>query len=193
MDRIKTTDLSVSFVSLDRKSQMSENVGRTFLGLTGVVWCIIAGLGYGTQNVFAKLGYEQGLAVPTFILIRHMVLFIGSYTFGKLRGINFDVRAYPRDAMSLVFQRCIIGSVSKSMQYGAISLIPLTLSSCISFTTGPMFSALVAFLLIGEKLSRAEVVALALGIIGTAMLTMPQWFSFLDLDNEAVNQRLEQD
>jgi drug/metabolite transporter (DMT)-like permease len=76
--------------------------------------------------------------------------------------------------------------ISKSMQYAAISLIPLTLSSCISFTTGPIFSALIAFILIKEKLTRPEMIAIALGICGTAMLTVPQWFIFLGLDTDKI-------
>jgi drug/metabolite transporter (DMT)-like permease len=75
---------------------MNKNVGKTFFGLSGVVWCLVAGLMYGTQNVFAKLAYERGLQVPTFILMRHLVLLIGAFFFGKLRGISFDLRIYPR-------------------------------------------------------------------------------------------------
>ena len=152
---------------------MNNNVGKTFLGLSGVVWCLIAGLFYGTQNVFAKLAYERGLQVPTFILMRHLVLLVGAYCFGKLRGISFDLRIYPRESIKLVFKRAFLNMISKSMQYAAISYIPLTLSSCISFTTGPIFSAIIAFLLIKEKLARSELVAIAIGISGTAMLTMP--------------------
>lgn len=63
--------------------------------------------------------------------------------------------------------------ISKSMQYAAISYIPLTIASCISFTTGPIFSAIIAFGLIREKLTVIEIFAVGLGIVGTAMLTMP--------------------
>ena len=123
--------------------------------------------------MFAKLAYQQGLQVPTLILMRHLVLLIGAYCLGKFRGINFDLRIYPRESIKLVFKRAFLNMVSKSMQYAAISLIPLTLSSCISFTTGPIFAAIIAFLLIKERLSNPEMVAIALGICGTAMLTVP--------------------
>jgi len=36
-------------------------------------------------------------------------------------------------------------------------------------------------------------VAILFGIIGTMMLTMPQWFLFLDLDNAAIKNRLTKD
>lgn len=158
---------------------MYQNVDKTLFGLPGIVWCLIASMGYGSMNVFAKLGYERGLQVPTFIFIRHLVLLIGSYTAGKCRGINFDLRIYPKDSMRLLSKRVLIGLFSKSMQYAAISYIPLTLSSCISFTTGPIIAALLAFFIIGERLTIGETSAIIFGILGTAMLTMPQWFHFL--------------
>lgn len=67
------------------------------------------------------------------------------------------------------------------------------MSSCVSFTTGPIFAGLVAYILIGEKLSMSEVVAILFGILGTMMLTMPQWFMFLNLDNEEISKRLKED
>ena len=175
----------------NNKQNINENVGKTFLGLSGVIWCLLAGLGYGTQNVFAKLAYERHLKITTFILMRHLVLLTGAYIFGKLRGINFDYRAYPRKTINLVLKRCILSAISKSMQYAAISFIPLTLSICISFTTGPIFNAILAFLLIREKLSGLELLAIALGILGTAMLTMPEWFQFLNIDGDMVARRLQ--
>lgn len=94
---------------------MNKMVDRTFLGISGINWCLIAGLGFGTQNVFAKLAYQRGLQVPTFILIRHFVLLVGAYLGGKLRNINFDLRAYPRESIKLVFKRSFLGMMSKSM------------------------------------------------------------------------------
>ena len=52
-------------------------------------------------------------------------------------------------------------------------MIPLALSSTIQFTTGPVIGAMMAFILIREKLSLSECVAASLGIIGTTLITMP--------------------
>jgi drug/metabolite transporter (DMT)-like permease len=137
------------------------------------VWCLFAGTCYGIQNIFAKLAYEKGLAVNRFIFIRFAVMFICSFTFGKLRGISFDLRQYDRKIIGVIFFRSSLSLISKSCQYAAISYIPLALSSTISFTTGPIFAAIFAFCLIKEKLSKTEIVTIVLGILGTTMLTMP--------------------
>jgi drug/metabolite transporter (DMT)-like permease len=151
-----------------------DEIDNTYLGLSGTIWCLIAGLGYGFMNVFAKLAFEKGLEVSRFVLIRHLVLLVCSYTFGKLkRGLDFDLRKYEVAAIKLVFFRSALGCVSKCCEYAAIAYIPLTLSSTISFTTGPIFSGVLAWVLIGEKLSCLEVIIITFGIIGTIMITMP--------------------
>jgi len=52
-------------------------------------------------------------------------------------------------------------------------MIPLALSSTIQFTSGPVIGAIMAFILIKEKLSQQEWIAVLLGIIGTTLITMP--------------------
>lgn len=52
-------------------------------------------------------------------------------------------------------------------------MIPLALSSTIQFTSGPVIGAIMAFILIKEKLSQKEWIAVLLGIIGTTLITMP--------------------
>jgi drug/metabolite transporter (DMT)-like permease len=48
-------------------------------------------------------------------------------------------------------------------------------------------------MLIREKLNLSETIAISLGIVGTMMLTMPQWFLFLNLDPVAIQKRLDGD
>jgi hypothetical protein len=77
---------------------------------------MIAGLCYGTMNVFAKLAYNKGLIVTRFILIRFVVLLVMSYSFGRMfRGTNFDLRNYDKKILAAVFGRSCLSLVSKSM------------------------------------------------------------------------------
>lgn len=95
--------------------------------------------------------------------------------------------------MLIVLGRSILSLFSKSMQYAAISYIPLSMSSCISFTTGPIFAAIFAFIMIREKLTLGEIVPILFGILGTMMITMPQWFLWLGIDSAAIQARLEEE
>lgn len=160
--------------SPDGEEDLKDLVHDTYLGLSGVIWCVIAGLCYGTMNVFAKLAYSKGMLVSRFVMLRFAVLAFASYIFGKLvRKTDFNLTVYDPRIIGVVFLRSALSLLSKTMQYAAISYIPLSLSSCISFTTGPIFAGLLAFVLIREKLSVSEVVAILSGMAGTMMLTMP--------------------
>ena len=126
------------------------------------------------MNVFAKIAYSKGMLVSRFVMLRFAVLALASYIFGKLfRKTDFNLTVYEPRIIGVVFLRSALSLFSKTMQYAAVSYIPLSLSSCISFTTGPIFAGLLAFVLLRETLSRAEVVAILSGIAGTMMLTMP--------------------
>ena len=85
--------------------------------------------------------------------------------------------------------RSALNFASKICQFSAVAFIPLTLSSIISFMTGPLIAAIIAFILIREQLSIIEGVTIGLGVLGTVILTMPQWFSFLGLDGDRLEQR----
>lgn len=174
------------------KKELKSKVNDKFMGLSGFVWCVIAGLCYGTMNVFAKLAYNKGLLVSRFVLARFLVLFIMSYLFGKfVRKTDFDLRKYDKKVICVVFGRSCLSLTSKCMQYAAISYIPLSMSSCISFTTGPIFAAILAFIMIREKLKINELIPILLGIVGTCMITMPQWFFWTGIDTAAIKERLE--
>ena len=176
---------------MEQKEQdsLKKKTSETYMGLSGVIWCVFAGLCYGTMNVFAKLAYQKGMLVTRFIIMRFFILASFSYTFGKLcRKQDFDLRKLSKNTIGYVLFACTIGLVSKVMQYSAIKFIPLSMSSCVSFTSGPIFAGILAFVLIKEKLSISECVAILFGIIGTTMLTMPQWFLFLGLDNSEIKK-----
>ena len=103
--------------------------------------------------MFAKLSFERGLPITRFILMRSLVLWLASYVFGKVfRKTSFNLKKYRKKMIGVIFFRAVMSLISKTMQYSAIAYIPLSLSSCISFTTGPVIAAALAFLLINETL-----------------------------------------
>ena len=87
-----------------------------YLGLPGAIWCVIAGLCYGTMNVFAKLAYERGMIISRFVMMRFVVLLAFSYLFGKIvRKTDFDLRKYDRKSILIVFFRSCLSLFSKSL------------------------------------------------------------------------------
>lgn len=155
------------------------------MGLTGPIWCLLAGVCYGLLNLFAKLSFEAGMKVPHFILWRHVYQALFSSSFGMaVRGVSFNLFNYSSEVNKVLIGRSLINTISKSMQFASIAYIPLSLSSTISFTTGPMFAAVLAFIVIGERLDCLDVTTISFGVLGTVVLSMPHWFAFLNLDGD---------
>ena len=99
-----------------RAAEIKQQVDTTYLGLTGPVWCLLAGLCYGLLNLFAKLSFEAGMSVPHFILWRHVYQALFSSSFGTLvRGVDFNLFNYPREVNSVLIGRSLVNLVSKSM------------------------------------------------------------------------------
>ena len=63
---------------------MEETAFKKSMGLSGPVWCALAGLGYGTSNVFLKLAFRRGATISRAVLIRHLFLTLGGYSIGKI-------------------------------------------------------------------------------------------------------------
>jgi len=77
----------------EEQKHLLEQTNDTYMGLSGVMWCIFAGLCYGTMNVLAKLAYEDGMILSRLVLMRFFLLGLLSYSFGKIvRKDNFDFR-----------------------------------------------------------------------------------------------------
>ena len=86
------------------------------MGLSGVIWCVFAGLGYGTMNVFAKMAYANGFIISRFVMMRFFVLGSASYVFGKLvRKTDFNFLKYDPKVILFVFFRSALSLFSKSM------------------------------------------------------------------------------
>ena len=93
--------------------------------------------------------------------------------------------------------QAVLALFAKVMSYAGIYMIPLTISSCVYFTVAPIFAALLGFMCICEMLTCREIVTIALSLVGTFMVTMPQWFLVLGLDTGdnaiKINERLDKD
>ena len=85
------------------------------MGLSGIIWCVFAGLCYGTMNVLAKLAYQDGMTTSRLVLMRFFLLGLLSYGFGKIvRKDDFDFRKYDPKVIGFVFFRAALNCFSKT-------------------------------------------------------------------------------
>ena len=76
----------------EQRDKFKDKLNEKPLGMHGAVWCVIAGIFYGLMQVGAKIGYDAGLTVAQFLLIRHVCLWGCSYILGKtVRKVDFNL------------------------------------------------------------------------------------------------------
>ena len=67
----------------EKYKNMKDRVDNKVFGLSGLVWCALAGLLFGFNNIFFKLAFLKGALVTRSVIARHLVMAIGSFFTAK--------------------------------------------------------------------------------------------------------------
>ncbi len=143
---------------------------------------VAAAFFFSVMSLFVKLA-AQRLPTTEIVLARSVVMLVISY--GLVR--RADLRPWGTRKLLLVI-RGLIGFSALLCFFVAVTRLPLADVTVIHFTN-PVFTAMLAAIMLGESMRRREVVGLALSIAGVALVARP---SFLfgpwagDLDRIAV-------
>ena len=143
---------------------------------------VAAAFFFSVMSLFVKLA-AQRLPTTEIVLARSVVMLVISY--GLVR--RADLRPWGTRKLLLVI-RGLIGFSALLCFFVAVTRLPLADVTVIHFTN-PVFTALLAAIMLGESMRRREVVGLALSIAGVALVARPsflfgQWAG--DLDHIAV-------
>ncbi len=133
------------------------------------------GLRLGSAFLFSillllvKLSGERGLWLPETLVWRQavptLVLLVWLAAQGQLHRL--------RTARPLVhFRRTLIGSAGMFLTLGVVLLLPLAESTVLGFTA-PIFAVFLSVLLLHEKVGPWRIGAVALGLIGVAIMANP--------------------
>ncbi len=79
---------------------------------------------------------------------------------------------FPTSRISGHFWRASVGIVAMELWFHAISLLPLTLATALSFTT-PIFSTIIAIMFLGERAGVRRWSAIVIGFIGMLIILRP--------------------
>lgn len=120
---------------------------------------------------FSVLKFALDHSTP--LLIAAMRTVIGSsvlVTFAFLRGERFPRE--PRDLANIFAVSLSITTISSGLLVMGVSRVPAGLASLIA-STFPLFTAALAFLLLGTSVSRTGALGLGVGFVGTLVLASP--------------------
>lgn len=79
---------------------------------------------------------------------------------------------FPTTRMKTHFWRASVGALSMELWFYALTVLPLTLATALSFTT-PIFSTLFAMFFLGEKVGFKRWCAISVGFIGVMVILHP--------------------
>ncbi|MBA59831.1 MAG: EamA family transporter [Gammaproteobacteria bacterium] len=129
---------------------------------------VISALGFSLMALCVKIGNLRGFPVLELIAAKALIsLFLSYWDVWRL-GIS------PwGEQRTLLWLRGIIGFLALIAVYTALTLLPLAEATLIQYLN-PIFTAILAFLFLGERIQKTTVACMVMGIIGLLVISQPQ-------------------
>ena len=144
----------------------------------GVVWMLIATFAAACQNTLVKF-VSDDISVPETLFFRS----IFSLTIFMPVVIRANFTPFKTGRLKL---HCVRGSIHSFAQlffFYALAITPLATVAALNFT-GPLFTTLMAALVLGEVIRARRITAMALGFTGALIILRP---GFIEMDIGAVS------
>lgn len=141
---------------------------------TAFLWMAVSGLGFALMGLLVKLLSSE---VPQFQLVffRSAVNFLIQLCVV----LALSIPLFPANK-PLLFFRGVMGFLGLSCFFYAISLLPLSVSAILNWTS-PIFVILFSALLLKEHLAPKAFLSIGLAFLGVILLVQPEgWFGGLD-------------
>ena len=141
---------------------------------------VISALGFSLMALCVKLASLRGFPVLELIAARALVSLILSYWDVKRLGIS------PWGTQrTLLWLRGIVGFLALIAVYKGLTLLPLAEATLIQYLN-PIFTALLAFLFLREKIHKNTFVCMLFGVAGLMIISQPQMLGGKPLPAEGV-------
>jgi len=141
---------------------------------------VISALGFSLMALCVKLASLRGFPVLELIAARALVSLILSYWDVKRLGIS------PWGTQrTLLWLRGIVGFLALIAVYKGLTLLPLAEATLIQYLN-PIFTALLAFLFLREKIHKNTFLCLFFGLAGLLIVSQPQMLGGQPLPIEGV-------
>lgn len=138
-------------------------------GLTGPQLMVISAGGFALMGALVKVAGSAGLPVMQIIFARALVSLAMSLAEARA------ARVHPLgERRGLLLLRGVVGFLALSCVYYAMVTLPYAEATVLHYMH-PVFTALLALALLGEKPAAATLACVAFSIAGLAAITAPTW------------------
>ncbi|MGI6358760.1 MAG: DMT family transporter [Bacillota bacterium] len=134
----------------------------------GYLLVAISSIGFGTLGLWGKWGYQAGFTPESLLVLRFGIASISLWAVLLLKQRRFP---WPgkRAAVAFIFQGAVFYALTALCFFEALSLLPAGLASML-FYLHPVMTTILAGWLWHERISRPQILALAVAFVGTALL-----------------------
>ncbi|KAG0568517.1 hypothetical protein M758_6G022500 [Ceratodon purpureus] len=165
-DRLDLTSNDVSFAA-------GKNTWWIWGGskYSGVLCMVISSVAYSFMGLFVKLLSVSGVPSSETVLCRCAVVAI--LAGAGLKKMRHPLLGSPK-VRRLVLARAIVGYFALSTYFYSIQLLPLRDATVLNFTM-PIFTAILAALLLNERWGLPEAVGTFFGFLGVVLVSQPHF------------------
>ena len=132
----------------------------------GALFMLGSALGFSLMSLFVKLVSAE---LPTMEIVFARSVFMGALTAGTLRATGTSLWGHDRRTL---LARGAVGATALSLFYFGIGRLPLGDAVTIQYTA-PVWTALTAALLLGERLRPLVLGGAALSLVGVVLVAQP--------------------
>lgn len=131
----------------------------------GIRYVLLSAIGFALMSSLVKLVSTYGIPVLEIVAARALVSVVISYFDVRRKGISLF--GYNR---KLLLARGVIGTFALICVYYSVTTLPLAEATLLQYTH-PVFTALLALLVLGEKISKYTVICIVLSLFGLLLIT----------------------
>ncbi|MGI8587655.1 MAG: DMT family transporter [Chloroflexia bacterium] len=130
-------------------------------------WILASAAAFGALGIFGKLAYAGGLGLPTLLAARFGLAAVLMWAIVAVRGLS--PRVSLRTLVGLLLMGAV-GYVGQAFSYFTALLTIQAATTGLLLYTYPSLVALLAWLLLRQKLTRAGAIALLMATVGCALV-----------------------
>ncbi|WP_417349788.1 DMT family transporter [Ferrimonas sp.] len=136
-----------------------------------VYYALMSALGFALMSACVKLASARGIPVLEIVAARALVSVLLSYLDIRRKGL-----APLGNNKPLLLARGATGALALICVYYAVTTLPLAEATLLQYLH-PVFTALLAFHFLGERIHRFTLICITLSLAGLSAMMMPVWSS----------------
>lgn len=131
---------------------------------------LLSSLGFALMGASVKAVSQYGIPLMEIVIARALVSLVISYVDVKRKGIA--VRGHNKLLLSA---RGVVGAAALICVYYSVTTLPLAEATVLQYLH-PVFTALLAFMLLGERVQMSTMICILLSITGLVVMVKPDLF-----------------